>query len=218
MWAYLLGVYLGDGCVYNHQGYLAFRLNSIDKDFVEATENAIKALSDRKTQFHGPYMDKRFPKAAPHWELRCGDVKLCEALREETKDKKEIPSWLFAASKDERLAFIAGLMDSEGFCAVNVEKRQGLLGFKSTDEWFDDFLRLTQSVGIIHGKIGTEAPRKPHYKVPKRVSFNLISWVEAGAYFTIGRKQRKVAEWTSLPFKRPPRNLRGHMSGAPLAA
>lgn len=213
-WAYLLGVYLGDGCVYNHQGYLAFRLNSIDKDFVEAAQSAIHELSDRKTQLHGPYMDKRFPKAAAHWELRSGDVRLCEALREETKDKKEIPSWLFAASRDERLAFIAGVMDSEGFCSVNVEKRVGLLGIKTTDIWFDDFLRLTQSVGIVHGKIGIEEPRKPHYGVPRRVSFSLVSWVNSGAYFTIGRKQRKVGEWLKLPFKRPLRNLRGHMSGA----
>lgn len=217
-WAYLLGVYLGDGCVYNHQGKLAFRLNSIDNDFVEATRSAIRKLSDGPLNVNGPYADKRFPKAALHWELRSGDVRLCQALREETKDKKEIPSWLFQAPKDERLAFIAGLMDSEGFCAVNVEKRVGLLGFKSTDVWFDDFLRITQSVGIIHGKIGTEVPRKAHYKVPRRVSFNLVSWVESGAYFTIERKQRKVAEWASLPFRRPLRNLRGHMSGAPLAA
>jgi hypothetical protein len=217
-WAYLLGVYLGDGCVYNHQGYLAFRLNSIDKDFVEAAKVAVEALSDRKTQLNGPYLDKRFPKAAPHWEFRSGDAKLCEALREETKDKKFIPDWLFTASKDERLAFIAGLMDSEGFVSVKNGRHGATMGFKSTDLWFDDFLRLLQSVGIRHGKIGVEQPREPHYRVPRRISIKIQSWIDAGAYFRIGRKQCRVEEFAALPYKRPPRNLRGHMSGASATA
>lgn len=216
-WAYLLGVYLGDGCVYNHQGYLAFVLSVIDKDFAEATRDAIQTLSDRSTQW-GVEQDKRFPKAKPSYRLRSGDVKLCQALREETRDKKEIPEWLFKAPKDERLAFIAGLMDSEGYVCVNNGRQGATMGFKSTDVWFDDFLRLMHSTGIVTGKVGVEAPRKPHYKVPRRVSIRIQSWIDAGAYFKIGRKQRRVEEWAALPYKRPPRNLRDYMSGAPVTA
>lgn len=216
-WAYLLGVYLGDGCVYNHQGYLAFTLSVIDKDFAEATREAIQELSDRPTQF-GEHQDKRFPKAAKSYRLRSGDPKLCKALREETKDKKEIPDWLFVTSKDERLAFIAGLMDSEGFVSVNNGRQGATMGFKSTDVWFEDFLRLLQSVGIRHGKIGVEVPRKPHYRVPRRVSIKIQSWIDAGGYFRCGRKQRRVEMWAAIPYKRPPSNLRDYMSGAPEAA
>ena len=213
-WAYLIGVYLGDGCVYNHQGYLAFVLSVKDEDFVEATQAAISEMSDRPVQ-RNTYQDPRFPNAAMQYRLRSGDVRMCAALREITKDKKEIPAWLFSAPKDERLAFIAGLMDSEGYVSIEKGGRRGTLGFKSTDDWFEDFLRLTQSVGIIHGKIGIEKPRKAGYRTPRRVSFNIRSWVEAGGYFNIERKQRKVVEWLSLPYKRPPSNLRDYMSGAP---
>jgi hypothetical protein len=212
-WAYLLGVYLGDGCVYNHQGYLAFVLTVIDLDFVEATREAIRTLSGAPMQY-STYQDPRFPKARLSHRLRCGDVKLCAALREETKDKKEIPGWLFSASKDERLAFIGGLMDSEGYVSAK-DGRQGFtMGFKSTDPWFGDFVKLMHSVGILTGKVGIEEPRKPGYRVPRRVSIKVQSWIDAGAYFRCGRKQARVDAWAAMPYKRPPRNLRDYMSGA----
>lgn len=216
-WAYILGVYLGDGCVYNHQGYLAFVLSVIDKDFAEATRTALKAHTEHPMQI-SEYQDPRFKKAALSYRLRCGDPRLCEALREETKDKAEIPQRVFKAPKDERLAFIAGLMDSEGYVSIRNGRQGATMGFKSTDVWFHDFLKVLQSVGIKHGKIGVEKPRQPHYKVPRRVSFNIQSWVDAGGYFNVGRKQRKVEEWLELPYKRPPRNLRDYMSGASATA
>jgi hypothetical protein len=90
-------------------------------------------------------------------------------------------------------------MDSEGYVCVRHNRQGATLGFKSTDVWFDDFLRLLRSVGIQHGKVGIEMPRKPGYRTPRRISIKLRSWVEAGAYFRISRKQERVERWAKMP-------------------
>jgi hypothetical protein len=103
-------------------------------------------------------------------------------------------------------------MDSEGYVCLKEGRGQAHMGFKSTDLWFGDFLRLMQSVGIVHGKIGVEQPRKPGYRVPRRVTIKMRSWVDVGAYFRIARKQECVERWAAMPYLHVPSNLRGHMS------
>lgn len=216
-WAYLLGAYLGDGCVtdvfHKERGrtYPVFRLNCIDLDFAEAVQDALVQFSDYSVSLHTHAVSK---SSKPNHSIRCGDPRLCEALKWETDGKAKLPEWIFTADKETKLALIAGLMDSEGYVCVKEGRGQAHMGFKSTDVWFDDFLRLMQSVGIVHGKIGVEAPRKPGYRVPRRVTIKMQSWVDAEAYFRIARKQERVERWASMPYLHVPRNLRGHMSKA----
>lgn len=206
-WAYLTGVYLGDGCVYNHQGYLVFVLSVKDQDFAHATRDALKRLSSHTVSICG-FQDRRFAGAAPAHRLRCGDPKLAQALRDQTDNKQRIPDWLFDAPTEQRLAFVAGLMDSEGYVCLKDNRQGATLGFKSTDVWFEDFLRLLQSLGIMHGKVGVEKPRKPGYRTPRRISIKLASWVRAGAYFRIGRKQERVERWAAMSrYGRPSPNV-----------
>lgn len=210
-WAYLLGVYLGDGCVTVANGYPVFRLNTVDIDFAEATRKALSAFTSRPISLHTHAVSK---SSKPNHSIRCGDPLICEALKAETDSKAKLPDWIFTAERDLKLAFIAGLMDSEGYVCVKQGRGQSFMGFKSTDLWFHDFLRLMQSVGIVHGKIGVEQPRKPGYRVPRRVTIKMRSWIDAGAYFRIARKQSRVEEWDAMPYLHVPSNLRGHMSKA----
>lgn len=203
-WAYIVGVYLGDGCVYeqwnekNGRGYPCFVLGAKDRDFIDATKAALESLSRYKVSAH-TYQDRRFVGAAPTIRLRCGDPALCEELQSQTDRKKRIPDWLFVAPLDERRAFIAGLMDSEGYVCVKDSRRGATLGFKSTDVWFEEFLTILRSAGISHGRVGVEKPRKAGYRTPRRVSLKLASWVAAGAYFNIARKQERVDRWAAMP-------------------
>lgn len=214
-WAYLLGVYLGDGCTTIVQNRLTFRLNTIDMDFAEATKQALETFSDRPVGLHTHAVSK---SSKPNHSIRCGDPALCEALKVETNKKAKLPDWIYSTDKDVKLAFIAGVMDSEGYVSVKEGRGQAYMGIKTTDEWFPDFLRVLQSVGILHGKIGVEVPRKPGYRVPRRVTIKLRSWIDAGAYFRIARKQSKVERWASLPYLHVPRNLRDYMLGEPATA
>lgn len=199
-YAYILGVYLGDGsiCKSNRGGQSVFRLNTIDRDFAETVR---KALNDLVSAVVGIGTNEVKKSSNPNHSLHCTSEELCEKLRTETKNKQVIPTWISDAPKDERLAFVAGLMDSEGFVArkskgqYNRTNRSYYMGYKSCDVWVSDFIDILHSLGIRTGKISQEKPRKPWYKTPTRFHIKMQSWIDAGAYFNIRRKQERVEEW-----------------------
>jgi intein-encoded DNA endonuclease-like protein len=201
--AYILGVYLGDGSVTLWQdkkrggpSRLYFRLNTIDRDFAKATQKALQELTDYAASFtrHAVKKSKK-----PNHALRCGDRVLCERLVADTEKKQIIPAYVFGWPRENRLAFIAGLMDSEGFVAANSNHtgRRFYMGFKSCDVWVPDFVKILKSVGIEVGKIGIEKPRFPGYKTPIRFAIKMQSWVDSGARFNIKRKQARVDKWAA---------------------
>ena len=202
--AYILGVYLGDGCVtlqvsYNSghetKWYPVFRVNTIDADFAEAVKTALADLTDRPVSIHTHEVKK---SSKPNHSLRCGDPVLCAKLVEDTDSKKQIPSYVWDWTKAEKLAFIAGLMDSEGFVSKNHQKDTSFyMGFKCCESWVPDFVRLVESVGIRTGKLSVCPPYKDGYRTPMRFHINMLSWVRVGAYFKIARKQARVAEWNA---------------------
>lgn len=194
-YAYLLGVYLGDGCVTTGRGYLRFRLNTIDMDFALAVKKAICDLSSYAVtvNVHAVRASKK-----PNVSLACGDPALCERLMAETDGKMTLPSVVFGWPVEWQREVIAGLMDSEGFVARKTNATTGrsyYMGFKSCDVWVPDFIRLLQGVGIRVGKVSQEKPRKPGYKTPTRFAIKMQSWVDSGCRFNIARKQERVDEW-----------------------
>jgi len=196
-YAYLLGVYLGDGCVTNSSdGYPVFRLNTIDADFAEAVRRAIASLSRYPININVHAVKK---SSKPNHALRCGDTGLCRRLRDDVPGKRALPAGILDWPRDHQLAFIAGLMDSEGFVAANsnTTNRRFYMGYKSCDPWVPDFIVLLQRVGVRIGKVQTEEPRQPGYKPPTRFTIKMQSWIDAGCYFNIRRKQDRVEEWAS---------------------
>jgi len=204
--AYLLGVYLGDGCVTRVQGYLRFRLNVIDLDFAQSVSKAIGDVTGTCPKVYGPYADKRFVNAAAHYELLCMNRELCESLVNATDSKEHLPESLETMTKAEKLAFVAGLMDSEGFVTANrsnPSNRRFHMGFKACAEWVPEFGRFLEMLGIRIGKVARETPRKLGHKIPIRFGVKMQSWIDAGAYFNCQRKQSRVNEWASIgPYER----------------
>lgn len=194
--AYILGVYLGDGCVTKRSGSnkVCFRLNTIDQDFAEA----VRGSWERLTGVSGYLTCYPVSKSSkPNWAFGASGDEMCERLVNDTNRKKTIPAYVFGWPCAQKLAFIAGLMDSEGFVAANRNHtgRRFYMGYKSCDPWVMDFVRLLNSVGILIGKIGVERPAKVHYKTPRRFTIKMQSWIDSGARFNIARKQRRVDEW-----------------------
>lgn len=208
-YAYLLGVYLGDGCVTTSGGYPVFRLNTIDEDFALATKAALNELTDRPVNINTHNVKK---SSKPNHSLRCGDPEICKHLQQVTEGKKRIPSEVHEWPKEWRLAFIGGLMDSEGFVAANKSNptnRRYYMGFKSCDLWVPEFVRILEKVGIRVGKVSQEKPRQSHYKTPTRFAIKMQSWIDSGARFNIARKQGRVDEWAETgPYERRARNPR----------
>ena len=203
--AYILGVFLGDGCVStwrdrasNRSDRLMFRLNTIDEDFARATKAALETLSDYTVTLGCHAVSK---SSKPNWTIALGDRALCERLQSDTDNKRIIPAYVFGWPRKLKLAFIVGLMDSEGYVTGSTTKtlaRRFHMGFKSCDPWVPDFIRLLQSVGIETGKVGIEKPRFEGYKAPRRFIIRMQSWIDSGARFNIARKQNRVDEWGSV--------------------
>lgn len=198
-YAYLLGVYLGDGCVSHSSSNnlrLYFRLNTIDEDFALATKKAILKLG-----FTASISKHEVKKSSkPNHALFCSSQKLSEALRNHTWGKMVIPEYVDHWPIENRQQFIIGLMDSEGFVAEKTQNKTGrayYMGFKVCDPWIDDFIKILQGVGIKLGKVSICPPYRDGYKPPTRFHIKMQSWVDSGMRFNIKRKQDRVDRWAS---------------------
>ena len=189
-WFYVLGVYLGDGCVTGE----VFRLNTIDMDFALMVESALKEMTDSTITIHtNPVKNS----SKPNHSLYCGDTSLAQKLVEDTKSKKEIPFYVNEATDENKKSFISGLMDSEGYVA-RAKSGRGMhfcMGYKSCDVWVQDFIKILQSVGIKIGKVSYEKPYKTWYKTPIQFGIKIASWVDSGCHFNISRKEERVIDW-----------------------
>lgn len=200
--AYILGVYLGDGCVTTQNARRkywrhVFRLNTIDADFAEATRSALAGLDCKRIWVSTHPVKGGRPN---HALSAAPDEDTLTAMVEITDGKRTLPYGIEDWPRDHVLAFIAGIMDSEGFVAANASNptnRRFYMGFKSCDAWVPDFIRLLEKTGIRIGTVQTEKPRKPGYKPATRFTIKMQSWIDAGAYFNIARKQDRVTEWAS---------------------
>jgi hypothetical protein len=194
--AYLLGVYLGDGCVTRYGNSVAFKVNTIDEDFVAAIVAALADVSGVPARV-SKYEVKKSSK--PNHHVYCVDKHLCEWMRQETHSKESLPE-MSKWTDEERKAFIVGLMDSEGYVAEKTTGKTGrayYMGFKSCDVWVPDFVRLVQSVGLVVGKVSECSPYKEGYKTPTRFHIKMQSWVDSGMRFNIARKQLRVDRWAA---------------------
>ena len=195
-YAYLLGVYLGDGCVsVDERGYHMFRVNTIDEDFALAIKAAIANVSQKNVTIHKQIVKK---SSKPNYALTCCDQELCKNLLIDTGGDKSL--WPMFTLLESEKEFIVGLMDSEGFVAKNTKNHTGrayYMGFKSCDAWVPEFVKLVQSVGLKIGKVSKCPPYREHYKVPTRFHIKMQSWVDSGMRFNIKRKQDRVDRWAA---------------------
>jgi len=212
-YAYLLGVYLGDGCVTRYNDGIAFRVNTIDEDFALAIKAALADVSPVTVRIWKYDVSK---SSNPNYAVCCADEELCRILVLDTNNKTQLP---LLGSQEELKAMIVGLMDSEGFVAEKTENKTGrayYMGFKSCDVWVPHFISVVQSVGLKIGKVQTERPYKPHYKAPTRFHIKMQSWVDSGMRFNIKRKQDRVDRWAATePYSersRYPRKLTSETS------
>ncbi len=209
-WEYLVGVYLGDGCVTTGpRGRTWFRLNTIDRDFAEATKIALQQHTDRAVTICTHPVKK---SSKPNHSLSCSDLEICRRLVKETNGKQKLPDWIWTADHDGLLAFIAGLMDSEGYVAGRspsdpyYNPGMVMMGFKSTDVWVMDFVKVLNKAGIEVGKVTVEKPQFEGRRVPIRFAIKIATWWRVGAYFCIARKQGKLARYVQLASEANTRN------------
>lgn len=213
-YAYLLGVFLGDGSVTDNH----YSQPTIDLDFAQAVCDAFKNLG-AKPKLSYLAVPKGNPRNSPQWIIYCCDKTICTTLKGDSKAKQIIPPYVFTWDIELRKQFIIGLMDSEGFVAENhahrgyewkQTNRSYYMGYKSCDVWVEDLRKIMESVGLRLGKLGIEKPYKPHHKIPRRFHIKMQSWIDAGMRFNIARKQERVDAWGAIgPYERRALHPRG---------
>lgn len=211
--AYLMGVYLGDGEINKRTKFEIFRLNTKDKDFAETTKQAIKVCRGDEYYFKGSTrfkgklrkitlkeyivtMRAAYKKQPPNYfTVYASSSNLFKKMAYMTKDKTKFPKEIFNWSKEERKFFIIGQMDSEGMVSkrnktksiITPTGRSVHMGYKITDKYiFNNFLKLLDMANIKYGKVGTHPTKN---KIAYRITIKLQSWIKSGYILSIKRKQ-----------------------------
>lgn len=203
-YAYILGVYMGDGCVTNQHGKkVVFKVNTIDKDFAEACLKSLNDLTVKNSPRTGLYEQCGKGKN-PYYQVSLVDKFLCNILVSETEYKTKIPEYIWNESLDFKKQFIVGLMDSEGYVAQKktipsdckkLTNRSFFMGFKVCDSWALTFAKLLNSIGIRTGKIRYEKIYGLGTKTPIHFGIKMSDWCKSGIKFNILRKQNRVDTW-----------------------
>lgn len=206
--AYLLGSYLGDGhCLWRtndpqHHVY-QFVMPSIDSDLLNKVCDSIYCLFP---ELYGRVVIEMVTEKRNHEVLRCSSKSLCQFLRSRCDIKKRLPLLSDTTLFRE---FVAGLMDTDGWITQNVYKNinRWQMGFATTAPWYFLLRKCLQQEGV---KVGsTQMVWKPKDKQDKwadchRMYINIASFVDAGFYFSIVRKQNRLENWQ--------RYMRGELS------
>lgn len=192
--AYLLGVYLGDGCCSKFSNRRSFTIISEDKEVIERTKNIVNLLLN--TNYHLTYIT---PNKIRLYRFRSWNRELFELLVAETANKTRIPLSLTNAKDEIIAAFVAGLMDTDGYISIGKNKlnqQRFSLGLVNSGEWLDQFINLLKLLGV---KVGKKTLKKKYRSSNEKdcyqININLRSFVEAKLYFNCQRKQRKLEKY-----------------------
>lgn len=186
--AYLVGAFLTDGCVYtNKKGNRWFTLEVIDREFAENVQSALNSITgkDREVSIQRQH-DKNYYRAYASGE------QLMSWLLLVTDNKQRIPPDIFTAPIDVQIAFVAGMMDGDGYISQYKNGWLGVMGFAVNSLWIFQFADLLRSLGVNVSipKMETRGRKNPLY----RMRINKPSFIRAGLRFTIKRKQERLAK------------------------
>jgi len=209
--SYIIGVYLGDGCVNvgqvlyrNKKDYCwkyEFSLGAIDKDFVDYTAKCLKKILGKDVMVH--FQKAKNKKSQDIWRCSVANKDLCEWLKKITRNKQKIPYIIWNANNELKKYFLMGIMDSEGY--VEKDKRPNhnyvSVGFSMQGLLPDQIVRLFQQIGVRHGKRGVDNRTfngKKRSSSLIRYRLNTMDFIRSGLRFNIARKQKRLDDYASI--------------------
>lgn len=198
--AYHFGVMLGDGYIgKNHKGQPTyFMLKSIDEDFLEFWRNCIERIYGKA---YSIYTQKpEGPNRNVCYVCRVYGGERVKEFLHLTKDKSEIPNFIFDGDDDSKKSFIQGLMDSEGYITLSLSpiKDQHIgLYFANTSRWTKDFWHIVKKLGIEVSDLHLRK-MKDGRKDVYNFKLNILDYVNAGLSFNILRKRRRFEFITKI--------------------
>lgn len=207
--AYVLGAYLTDGTTFeNSKGWKQFRLEVRDESFANAVYDSLTAMNKNARLYERKVRNRgQATEGQPTYDVYSGDQELCNWLENSTLRKQHVPTEIAEAPKALQLAFLAGVMDGDGFiCWGKPTAKAGphgqwTIGIGASGHWVSEVRYMMQGLGVKVGKMKLETKNR---KTPLwRYTVNKPSFVSAGLYFQNQRKQERLQRYINTVYRSP---------------
>ena len=199
--AYFLGSYLGDGCIspaQNSANGFEFKILSIDKDLIEHVRFILYMEFDSEVSLQN--VQKRY------WAVSSVKNSVIQYLMKHCGREKRWPGSIWNSDKQSKIDFLSGLLDTDGYSTYQRDKLikgayydQCRIGFCTTSSWIGKVKLLAKLLGVNSGEIYlAHNGQKQGHKGKKPVYglvFNVKTFIEAGCFFRVKRKQNRVVEY-----------------------
>lgn len=195
-YAYVLGVYIGDGCISkpkNTKNKWSLQLEVIDKDFAEKFADCLEKLGGKVLRYYD-YSYPSKPERLFH-RVVCRNHDIIKTFLRDTNNKTKIPEYVYKWNRENQIKFIEGIMDSEGFISQRTKIMENglpsfMMGIKMDFEILKQIRPIFQHLNI---KTGKYTMSKCYVNVQTaNLSINIMSWINSGAHFNIKRKEDRV--------------------------
>lgn len=201
--AYSIGAFLGDGSCFFNFGYgngswHTTDISTMDREVVERVQKEVKELCGHEYKIQ----HKVLKSGTDFFMLRMTRRALYDFFSVNTDNRRRIPEAIFTAPQEIKLALIAGMFDTDGAICESLNENGSRTGsnlrwqlhFVNTEEaMVKDLARLLQGIGV---KVGSVTKQDKGYRLTSyRISPNLRSFITAGCYFEIKRKQALLAKY-----------------------
>lgn len=208
---YATGLLIGDGCLSavpnSNCSTLHKRttISSIDMDIIVEFKRIIENTFGS---------DSKVRKTDNCYEYGTSKNIVFDYFAENTAHKTKFPDNLKYSTKEEKISFLAGLLDTDGFASmtnhperiqdgyIKKPRRQFRMGFTNT-RFIMELTDLLDKLGIKYGKIWVNNHQTEFIKFRKvgkqltrfTIPINAMSFVEKGGYFKCKRKQDKLLQY-----------------------
>lgn len=201
--AYILGVYLGDGCAYKHNRNHKICLAVKDKEFIEKFQNEMsKIIKGKKWKI---YIDRTLknknPKFSLIYRIVIGNKQLFYWLKLVTQNKSIIPKEIIYSKREYVGQFLQGIVDSEGSIVQQNKNSKGkdknwfTIRISGTEKWFLKLNIILDILGIKHGGM-KKFFRKERGYYEYMFNINARSYKQSGLTFNIYRKAKLLSKVT----------------------
>lgn len=199
--AYLAGVYVTDGCVYQGKyGVPRFTVEVIDRDFIDNTLFAIGNTSE--VEFNRSIYTRQMGGKTTY-SCSVGIRELSSFLVESTNCKQVVPDFV-KNDRDLFLSFLAGAMDGDGWISMRKNSMTPLARFaqiaisaKITKyRYLSDIVSCLDRFGFKYSY--KEKEDSKYGGVQATINFNKRSFIECGGAFTLSRKRERLNRLSEL--------------------
>lgn len=204
---YFYGVILGDGCIYKNPktGTKAITLKAIDEAFVNKWADVVERLWGFRYAVTKFDPNEKGRQRSPMFRCRSGKPEMYDEVLEVTRGKTIVPNGVLMGDRSVKIAFLQGLMDSEGWIAIHLASlgRSYLtIGFAVTAPWADDVHRLFKEMGVRVSDLKVRQPRPSKLGTERKplrdFTIDIQDYVRAGLGFVAERKANRLALATRI--------------------